>query len=259
LLLWGWGHLALGDRRGWVLAMLEPIFIVALLLLAAQLIDGTLWLLVFVPLAALLVIWLAQALHAYQRALRLGAAAGGEAQVAFFVPLAVSLLTLYWLVGGSHGSPAATVEEYALDWMSMRPADAAQLFVDQRDPAALTAIWQAETAFLQSRVQRAEAEYGADSGLHPDSPFDNLRFGQPTQERDGSAQVTIDIVRQQEVQTTILGFIPTASQETVTVERAGVISLRLITQPGPQWLPIGRLDSSAWLIESVSLGVLDTP
>ena len=258
-MVWGWGHLALGDRRGWLLALLEPLFIAALFLIAVQLIDGTTWLVVFAPLAVLLTVWLAQALSAYQLAVRMGAASGGEAQVSLFVPVAVTLLTLYWLLGGSHGSPAATVEEYALDWMAMRPADAAQLFVSRPTPADLDATWLAETSFLQSRVEQAAAEYGPGSGLQPESPFDNLRFGEPTEERAGLAQVAIDVVRQQEVQTTILGFIPTASQETVTVERAGVITLRLVPQPAPDWLAFGRLDSSAWLIESVSIGGLATP
>ncbi len=258
-MVWGWGHLALGDRRGWALALLEPLFIAGLLLVVVQLIDGTQWLIVFVPLTVLLVVWLGQALHAYQRALRLGGAAGGEAQVALFFPVAVTLLTVYWLVGGSHGSPAATVEQYALDWMSMRPADAVQLFVSQPDPSALGATWQAEMAFLRSRVGQAADEYGPASGLHPDSPFDNLRFGEPVEEQPGFAQVTVDIVRQEEVQTTVLGFIPTASQETVSVERAGVISLRLVPQPGLQWLPIGQLASSSWLIENVALNGPDAP
>lgn len=259
LVLWGWGHVTLGDRRGWVLALLQPIFIVALVLVALQLIDGTRWLVVFIPLAVLLVVWLGQALHAYQRALRLGAAPGGEAQVALFVPLAVTLVTLYWLLGGSLGSPAATVEQYALDWMSMRADAAAPLFVGQTDPASLAATWRSETAYLQSRVERAASEYGPGSGLHPESPFDNLRFGPPIEERAGFAQVTIDIVRQQEVQTTILGLIPTASQETVTVESAGVISLQVVPQDAPEWLPVGRLSSSAWLIEDVSIGDSSAP
>jgi hypothetical protein len=259
LVLWGWGNLALGDRRGWALMILEPFFIAGLLLVGVQLTDGTQWLIVFVPLVALLVVWLGQAIYAYQRALRLGAAAGGEAQVALFLPVAVTLLTIYWLVGGSFGSPAATVERYALDWMSMRPADAVQLFVSPPDPSGLGATWQAEMAFLRTRIGQAADEYGPGSGLHPDSPFDNLRFGEPVEEQPGLAQVTIDIVRQEEVQTTILGFIPTASEETVSVERAGVVSLRLVPQPGLEWLPIGRLASSSWLIDSISLNGSDAP
>lgn len=259
LIVWGWGHVALGDRRGWALAILEPLFMAGLLLVAVQLIDGTQWLIVFAPLVILLAVWLGQALHAYQRALRLGAAAGGEAQVALFLPLAVTLLTVYWLVGGSFGSPAATVGRYALDWMSARPADAAQLFVSRPDPSALGATWQAEMDFLRSRVGQAADEYGPASGLHPDSPFDNLRFGEPVEQQLGLAQVTIDIVRQEEVQTTILGFIPTASQETVAVERAGVISLRLVPQPSVGWLPVGHLASSSWLIENVSLSGPNAP
>jgi hypothetical protein len=254
LLVWGWGLAALGNRRGWALAVLQVCLVAVLLVVALQLIDGTSWLVVLVPLAVLLVAWLGQALDAYQRALRSGAAEGGEVQVVLFVPLAVTLLTVYWLLGGSHGSPSATTEQYALDWMSMRSADATQLFVGRPDAARLATTWQTETAFLEGRVAAAAEEYGPASGLHAETPFDNLRFGTPTMEGPDSAQVTIDIVRQEEVQTTILGFIPTASQETVTVERAGVISLRLVPVAAPDWLGIGGIDSSQWLIESVSMG-----
>ena len=52
----------------------------------------------------------------------------------------------------------------------------------------------------------------------------------------------------------ILGIVPTASQETVLVERAGTITLALVEQPVVTSLPFGRLPSSAWRIESVAIG-----
>src|SRR5215211_7191008 len=61
LVIWGLGHIAIGDRRGWLLAALQPVVIVGLLMVAAQLIDGTRWAIVFPPIAAILAFWVAQA------------------------------------------------------------------------------------------------------------------------------------------------------------------------------------------------------
>ena len=58
---WGLGHVMLGDRRGWLLLILQPVAIGAVALLALGLIDGTRWLIVFPPLVALFVFWIAQA------------------------------------------------------------------------------------------------------------------------------------------------------------------------------------------------------
>ncbi len=58
LFIWGLGHISIGDRRGWLLMALQPIVIVGLLMVAVQLIDGTRWIIVFPPLAAILAFWL---------------------------------------------------------------------------------------------------------------------------------------------------------------------------------------------------------
>ena len=52
----------------------------------------------------------------------------------------------------------------------------------------------------------------------------------------------------------LLGIVPTASQESVIVEPVGTITLELVEQPGPDWLPFGRLSSPVWRIEGVSVG-----
>jgi hypothetical protein len=254
LLVWGLGHVALGDRRGWLLVLLQPIAIVALALVAVQLIDGTRWLVVFPPLAALIVVWLAQAIHAYTRALELGAPRGGEFQAALFLPLAVTVLTIFWLVGGRHGSASATLESYVLAWMTGRPEAAAVLYSSPVGVDDMNTAWAAQADYLSGRVRALAAQFGPASGLDPDSPFNNLRFNDPVAQAANRQEVTIDIVRLQRVENMVLGFIPTASQETVTVERAGSISLGLVEQPPFEWLPVGRLQSFAWRIQGVSIG-----
>lgn len=254
LILWGAGHIAIGDGRGWLLLLAQPLAVLALLLLGAQLIDGTRWLVVFPPLAALLIVWLAQAIHAYRRAVELGATPGGELQAAVFLPFAVTALTLFWLMGGRHGSPTATLEGYVVAWMGGRPDAASALYVAPPASTDLSQTWSAQSAYLTDRVALLATQYGAASGLKPEQPFDNLRFAEPVVAGLGRQAVEVDIVRRQRVETMILGIVPTAGQETVVVERAGTITLALIDEPPAAWLPFGRLASSAWRIETVTIG-----
>ena len=109
---WGLGHVLLGYRRGWLLLIAQPIAIVAVGVLAAALLDGTRWLVVFPPLLALMVFWVGQAVDAHQRALRMGAKAGGEMGIVVLLPVALTVLTLFWLLGGRHGSASATLQQY---------------------------------------------------------------------------------------------------------------------------------------------------
>jgi hypothetical protein len=254
LVVWGLGHLALGDRHGWLLAVLQPIAICGVLLIAVQLIDGTRWLVVFPPLAALIVVWLAQALHAYRRAVELGGKRGGEIVTALFLPLAVTVLTVFWLVGGRHGSPAATLETYVLAWITDRPDTASALYVTPPSRDDMGELWQTQSTYLSDRVRTLAAQFGPQSGLDPDSPFDNLRFGLPHATTSDLQVVDIDIVRLQRVENLVLGLVPTASQQTVVVERAGSVTLALVEQPPPDWLPFGRLMSFAWRIQAVEIG-----
>lgn len=254
LLVWGLGHLAIGDRRGWLLILLQPLSIAAVVLVAVQLIDGTRWLIVLPPLAALLIVWLAQAIHAHQRATELGARPGGELQAALFLPIAVTVLTAFWLVGGRHGSPAATLEGYVVAWMSERAETASSLYVRPVPPGDLGATWAGQFAYLTDRVGLLAGRFGPASGLDPARPFDNLRFRDPVATGPGRQMVGIDIVRRQRVETMVLGIVPTAGQETVVVEQAGTITLSLVAQPAADWLPFGRLPSFAWKIEQVSIG-----
>jgi hypothetical protein len=254
LFVWGLGHIAIGDRRGWLLMVLQPLVLVGLLLIGVQLIDGTRWVIVFPPLAAVLAFWVAQAVHAYRRAVEMGAKPGGEMQAALFLPVAVAVLTIFWLVGGRHGSPTATLEAYAVAWLSGKSDAAADLYVSPPTTDALEAGWAAQSDYLVDRVGTLAAQFGPSSGLDPAEPYDNLRFGEPVSSGPGRETVQIDIVRRQRVETMVLGIVPTATQENVVVEPVGTITLALVDEPSADWLPIGRLRSQTWRIEEVQLG-----
>jgi len=248
---WGLGHVMLGDRRGWLLLILQPVAIACVAVLAIGLIDGTRWLIVFPPLVALLVFWLAQAVDAHQRALRMGAQPGGEMTIVLLLPIALAVLTAFWLVGGRHGSPGATLEAYIAAWMDDRPDAAAPLFTTPRTTDSITAEWSAESDMLSQRVSAAEATYGENSGLDSDHPFDSLRFGEPQATGDGRVAMSVEIVRDEQVKTTVLGFIPTAGQQTVVVEQDMTILLEQDDEPKLTWLPFGGFNSSSWKISAV--------
>src|SRR3954452_13562283 len=159
LIGWGLGHVMLGDRRGWLLLILQPFAIIAVAGLAAALIDGTRWLIVFLPLLALIVIWLAQAVDAYQRAVKMGAERGGEMVIVLVLPIALTVLTLFWLLGGRHGSPTATLQEYIEAWMRNKPEVAATLFATPTSADQVAARWASEDQMLTAHIGAARTTY----------------------------------------------------------------------------------------------------
>ncbi len=242
MLVWGWGHITLGDRRGWILVLLQPLAILGWLFAAWQLIDGARWLAAFVPLVLLLVLWIGQAVHAYRRALARGAAPGGELQLALFLPLALAVFTAFWLLGGRHGSAAATVEAYMEAWVANRPDLALNLYTNTPpDLKAISDLWLFERNTLVGTLTSGQASYGKDSGLDPTRPFSSLRVTQTDPNR-----FLVEIVRSERFETTLLGIIPTAGLRTVVV--GPVMQIVVAEVPGPQQI----LQTSSWRILDVS-------
>jgi hypothetical protein len=241
----------LGYRAGWLLLIAQPIAIVAVAYLAVTLIDGTRWLVVFPPLLALLVFWIGQAIDAHQRALKMGAATGGEISIVLLLPVVLTVLSLFWLLGGRHGSPTATLQEYIEAWQYDRPDAAASLWASPVAANDVSAEWARERASIVGLVNAGYGRYGDESGLDPDRPFDSLRFREPLQTGDGRVSISVELVRNQRVQTTVLGIIPTAGQQEVTIQPALTINLVELPVTSPSWLPIDGLDSYAWRISTV--------
>jgi hypothetical protein len=248
LLLWGWGHVTLGYRRGWLFAILQVLALLDLLIVGVQLIDGTLWLVVFLPLVAIIVFWVAQAVSAYRRALALGGAPGGELTLAFFLPVVLAVFTGFWLVGGRHGSAAATVEAYMEAWESNRPDLALALMAGtDHGPTQLqdlTDFWANQRNLLTTRLADGQAVFGPNSGLDPARPFSSLRVTQTD-----ATTFSVEIVRSETFQTTLLGFIQTSGQRTVVV--APLMWIVTAAEPASWILP-----SATWQIDHV--GSLDS-
>jgi hypothetical protein len=248
LLIWGWGHVTLGERRGWLLVLLQPLAIGGLALAAWQLIDGTRWLAVFVPLVALLVFWVGQAVHAHRRAVALGGAPGGELQLALFLPFAFAALTAFWLIGGRHGSPASTVEAYMDAWVANRPDVAQTLFAVPHPASDISEEWQSQLGLITFDISVARASYGVVSGLDPARPFNSLRVSQLDMP-PGHTRFVVEVVRSERFETTLLGVIPTAGQRTVVVEQVLWIDLIEVDESDRAAL---ALPSTAWRIQSIA-------
>jgi hypothetical protein len=243
----------LGDRRGWLLLLIQPFFIVAVAVLMATLIDGTRWLVVFVPLVALIAVWIAQAVDAYQRAVKMGAQPGGEMAIAAVLPIALFALTLFWVVGGRHASPTATLQQYVEAWVNNRPDAAAPLFSDPRTPDSIAADWAQAKSTIQYQIYQHLREYDSDSGLDLDSPLESLRFRDAEPRGPGLVAMPVDLVANQRVETTVLGIIPTAGQQTVKVQSSMTIWLEAEIVEPPTWLSIDGLDSTVWKIKFVEM------
>jgi hypothetical protein len=242
LFIWGWGHATLGDPVGWLFAIIQVLAIGDWFIVAMQLIDGTRWLAVFVPLVLIIVFWVGQAVHAYRRALRMGAAPGGELQLAAFLPVVLAVFTAFWLIGGRHASASAAVEAYMEAWQANRP-DAAAALYNATPPSdkQITDLWSSQRQQLVGVLTNGEATYGEQSGMDPDRPFSSLRVTQVDPNR-----FLVEVVRSERFETTLLGIVPTAGLRTVVV--GPVMQIEVAEVAGPDAV----VRASSWRILDVT-------
>jgi hypothetical protein len=265
LLIWGWGQISLGDKRGYLFAILQVLAIVDWLVIAAQFIDTTLWLALFVPLVVIAVVWVGQAVAAYRRALALGGAPGGEFQLALFLPFLLAVFTSFWIVGGHGSSPTSTVEAYMEAWESNRPDLAVGLFPDgaRSWASSLPTLWAADLSRIHTLVDQGRTTYGPTSGLDPDHPFLSLRVeavppaaqfgGSPGGPDPVQPAFEVQVVRTEQFQSTLLGLIPTTGERTVVV--APVLYMEL----APQAATGTALHADAWRIQTFNELYPQTP
>ena len=253
LLVWGWGQLASGDRRGWLGPPAQVASLALLALAAATLGNGEGVELVFLAGAAVLGAWAAVAIHAHRRAARRRAALdlpsgeSGAGDLLWLAPIAIGLATALWLAGGRAGDPGMVLDDYLADWRAGRAEAAIGRFVTPPGTvAAMTAAWEGQLAGLRNDLVRLAAEHGPDAGIDPDRPIDTVRWadGGPV---DGGAGylVVIEVVRRESVRGQLFGILPTTSQRLVTIARLGEVRLRLEPTAG---------SGDAWRIVRVEVG-----
>lgn len=184
LLVWGWGQLATGDRRGVLLAILEVGLVAALARVVAPYAKGTASGLVFLAGAAFLALWAGQAIHAERRAARRWAPyathpPSGAVDLLWLAPILVGAATAFWSFSGPATAPDSLLAAYLDAWRTGRTADAARLFAANADPSALGAVWERQGARLDNAAIRAAAAAGPDGGIDPAQPWDAVRWEPP--------------------------------------------------------------------------------
>lgn len=268
LALWGWGHVATGDRRGFAFALLEMACVAAIAWTAPSLLDGSLSTVLFLAGLVFVLAWGGIALAAYRRAVRVRVAAGlpgadgGATELLWLAPLVIAGMLVLWGIGGTLARPEATVARYVGDWRGDDAADAASLF-DAQSPSGTTApterppavarvrdAWAKHDAKIRNDLARLAGSAGPDSGLDPGHPFDSIRFVLSDPPAPGEATVDVQVVRREEVRGTFFGLFPTSSQTLVPVDDLGRITLREVSRPSPR---AGVPDDPVWLIVRVTL------
>jgi hypothetical protein len=261
LVVWGWGHVATGDRRGFLLAAAEIAWLAAFAWFTPPLLDGSLVLAIFVAGVAFMAAWGAIAILAYRRAIRQGTVAGnggpdggpdgGSADLLWLAPVAIVGMTILWAVGGSLARPDATLARYVHDWQTGDAEGAASLFVVPPAPADLDAIWERQLATLHNELVALEAE-GGGGGVEPDQPFSSMRFVNPAAGggTGDTRRVDVEIVKRETTRDSFFGLFPTTSQVLVPVADLGWLEFRRVSRPSGR---AGVPDSPVWLIDRFDL------
>jgi hypothetical protein len=96
--------------------------VAGLVALGAALLEGDRDIAVFLALMAYLAVWAAQAVDAHRRAVLLGSPNEGAIQILVLAPVAIAAFTLFWLVAGSGGTPAAVLQRYVSAWRQDQPS-----------------------------------------------------------------------------------------------------------------------------------------
>lgn len=131
-------------------------------------------------------------------------------------------------------------------WEAGHPDAAASLFPNSDlDTAALQHFWADESSWLATQLSEGRATFGEISGLDPARPFNSLRVSEVATPIPGEATFSVEIVRTETFETSLLGILPMAASRTIVVQPVAQITLR--EQPtSTSWLP-----SSTWGVVAV--------
>jgi hypothetical protein len=261
LLGWGLGHVATGDRRGWLLLAIEAAAIALLVDVGLPRLEGDAVNGLFLAMVLFFAVWAAQAVDAHGRAVRGRAHPGGAIWLLALLPVAVVFFGLFWMLAGSSATASATTERYVEAWRRGRPEVADRLLLEPAGPAAVAAGWAEADAVIGERLAALDASLGPGSGLDLDRPFTDLEFrlaAAPPAGDEPAAVVSIVVVRQVSIRSTFLGLFPTAVLQTEVLDEIGTIALvsvPLVPAAGlPDW-PATRV----WRIAALDLVDPGTP
>lgn len=258
LVLWGWGHLALGDPRGRRLGprliLAELVALAALAWAGPPLLDGELGGVVLAGGAAFVAAWAAVALDAYRAAVGRRVAAGlpegggGAIELLWLAVPAIAGTLVLWGLGGSAARPDAVLARYVDDWRRGDTGAAATL-VDA-SPSRLGEAWATQAARLRNELVLAAGAAGPGSGIDPDRPFESVRFVARGPDAADRRIVALEIVRRTAVRGSLLGLLPSSSQVLVPVAELGTVELRRVERASGR---LGVPSSGAWRIGRIDL------
>jgi hypothetical protein len=253
LVVWGWGQVAAGDRRGAVLPAAQAAAIAALVALGPYAVGVTAPL-VYLAGALVLTAWALVAAHAWRRAARRRAAlgagpGGGAAGLLWLTPVAVVLGAGFWILAGSGADPGLTLDGYLADWRAGRAEAAADRLAGPLPAPALREAWSRQEAALRNAVVRILAE-APTAEADPDRLLDGLRWTDLGSTASGGRSFAVEIARQETVREQVFGLLPATARRLVTVERLGVAELR--RQPiGPEGELLGPV--LAWRLVDLEI------
>jgi hypothetical protein len=266
LVLWGWGQLATGDRRGWLLLAAYPAALAGIAVLGPPLSQGAGASLVFVAGAAILFAWVAVAIHAYRRAVRrrklveLPGPDGGSLILLAVAPIAIVASSLFWGLAAREADPATVLDRYVADWRAGRVTEAIARFRESPGATAIVReIWDAQMAALHNELLRLVPRAGPGGGIDPDAPLDTVRWVDAGPTAGGGRLVALEVSRRESVRGLVLGLLPISSQRLVPLARLGTAELAPV-EIGAPIAPAGPLPDGPWgvawrLVEVEILGV----
>jgi hypothetical protein len=257
LLVWGWGQVASGDRRGWALPPLQVLAVAAVVGIAPSLVDGVGASLAFAAGAALLLAWGGVAVHAHRRAARrrarldLPAVDRSAMPLLWLAPVAIVASTGFWAVAAGAAEPASVVAAYVADWEAGRAAAAGARFVDPPATDDLRAVWLEQRSELRNALVRLEPKAGPGGGVNPDQPLDTIRWVDGGETAAGTRLIHAEVTQRETVRGLVLGLLPVTSQRLVPLQRLGLAELRRVPA-GDGLLPPGPW-SEEWRLVRVEI------
>lgn len=235
LLVWGWGQMATGDRRGWVGPPLQVAALLGLVL-AAPLAAGTAAPSVFLAAVGVVAVWAGVGVHAWHRAARRRAAlggppGGGAGHLLGLTPLVVIVGAVFWLLAGHGADPALALDRYLAAWRAGDvDAGMAAFARPPGTPTELGEAWQRQTSGLRNALVRIVAAV-PEAEADPDRPLDRVRWVDLGATERGGRRFRLEVARQETEQGALFGILPTTGRRLVSLERLG--EAELVAAPDP--------------------------